>query len=256
MCLYLVIVSCSRDSSVEGNQNLTMSDQNIVTFSVNGVSFKMIQVHGGTFTMGATNEQIADAYENEKPPHPVTLSSFSIGETEVTQSLWRAVMERNPSHFSGSIRPVENVSWDDCMEFITNLNALTGESFRLPTEAEWEFAARGGNESRGYKYSGSNTIDDVAWYIFNSNSATHNVATKQPNELGIYDMSGNVSEWCSDSYSRYSSSAQSNPVGSGIGNPVFRGGYWNEFPKSCRNSSRNYGGKTYRNISHGVRLAL
>ena len=146
--------------------------------------------------MGATPEQGSDAWDNEKPSHYVTLSSYYIGETEVTAELWQAVMGINPSNFSGSLRPVECVSWNECQEFVTRLSSLTGENFRLPTEAEWEFAARGGKKSQGYKYSGSNTIGDVAWYSDNSNSETHNVAQKLPNELGLYDMSGNVWEWC------------------------------------------------------------
>ena len=143
------------------------------TINVNGVSFTMIAVDGGTFSMGATSEQGSDASGNEKPVHSVTLSGYYIGETEVTQELWEAVMGSNPSHFSGDQKPVEYVSWDDCKEFITKLNNLTGKNFRLPTEAEWEYAARGGNKSKGYKYSGSNTIGNVAWYTDNSSYKTH-----------------------------------------------------------------------------------
>lgn len=188
------------------------------TFTVGGVQFKMIAVEGGTFTMGATNEQGDDAYEWEKPAHTVTLSSFSIGETEVTQALWQAVMGSNPSYFNGSQKPVEEVSWNDCQDFIKKLNELTGEHFRLPTEAEWEFAARGGNKSQGYKYAGSNSADEVA--------TDHNsdVATKKANELGLYDMSGSVLEWCNDWYDDYSSSSQTNPTGPESGkNHVLRG---------------------------------
>ena len=184
------------------------------TFTVNGVTFTMIAVEGGTFQMGATSEQGSDAESDEKPVHSVTLSDYCIGETEVTQELWEAVMGSNPSGFSGyPQRPVEKVSWNDCQEFITKLNQLTGKNFRLPTEAEWEYAARGGNKSQGYKYSGSNTIDNVAWYYSNSASRTHDVKTKSPNELGIYDMSGNVWEWCYDWYGSYSSGSQTNPTG-------------------------------------------
>ncbi|MBR6247566.1 MAG: leucine-rich repeat domain-containing protein, partial [Muribaculaceae bacterium] len=174
------------------------------TFTVNGVSFKMMPVEGGTFTMGATPEQGSDASSNENPTHQVTLSNFSIGQTEVTQALWQAVMGSNPSRFTGDLqRPVEYVTWNQCQTFITKLNQLTGHNFRLPTEAEWEFAARGGNQSRGYKYSGSNTVGDVAWYWDNIPSqssgtagyGTQTVATKAPNDLGLYDMSGNVWEW-------------------------------------------------------------
>ena len=165
-------------------------------FMVNGVSFEMVRVEGGTFHMGATSEQKDEAWDREKPVHSVTLSSYYIGKTEVTQALWQAVMGSNPSNFKGSNLPVECVCWNDCQEFIQKLNSLTGRNFRLPTEAEWEFACRGGNNSRGYKYSGSNNLGSVAWYDDNSGGQTHPVATKAPNELGIYDMSGNVWEWC------------------------------------------------------------
>ena len=187
------------------------------TISVNGVSFTMIAVEGGTFQMGATSEQGSDADNDESPVHSITLSDYYIGETEVTQELWETVMGSNPSNFKGSQKPVEQVSWNDCKQFITKLNQLTGKNFRLPTEAELEYAARGGNKSQGYKYSGNNTIDDVAWYKDNSNSKTHNVKTKSPNELGIYDMSGNVWEWCEDWYGNYSSDSLTNPTGPSSG---------------------------------------
>ena len=209
--------------------------------SVNGVSFTMIVVEGGTFNMGATSEQGSDAESDEKPVHSVTLSDYYIGETEVTQELWAAVMGSNPSWFSGNPqRPVEMVSWNDCQEFITKLNELTGKNFRLPTEAEWEYAARGGNGSQGYKYSGSNTISDVAWYSGNSGSETHNVKTKSPNELGIYDMSGNVFEWCEDWYGNYSSGSQTNPTGPSSGSiRVLRGGSWYYGERGWRVSDRS-----------------
>ena len=155
------------------------------TITVNGVSFKMVAVGGGTFTMGATSEQGSDAYSDESPTHSVTLSDFAIGETEVTQELWKAVMDSNPSFFSGTNLPVEQINWYDCQTFISKLNNLTGKNFRLPTEAEWEYAARGGNKSKGYKYAGSNTFGDVAWYYGNSSSKTHSVKQKQANELGL-----------------------------------------------------------------------
>ena len=227
------------------------------TFTVNGVSFTMIAVEGGTFQMGATSEQGSDANSNEYPVHSVTLSDYYIGETEVTQELWEAVMGSNPSDFKGSQKPVECVRWYDCKEFITKLNKLTGKNFRLPTEAEWEYAARGGNESQGYKYSGSNTIDNVAWYWDNSGSATHNVKTKSPNELGIYDMSGNVWEWCEDWYGDYSSGSQTNPAGPSTGSDrVIRGGSWVIFAGYCRVSDRYYGNLDYRNYFLGLRLCL
>ena len=227
------------------------------TFTVNGVSFDMIAVEGGTFTMGATAEQGSDAYDDEKPAHQVTLSSYYIGKTEVTQELWQAVMGSNPSYFSDTNLPVETVSWNDCQSFIAKLNELTGKKFRLPTEAEWEYAARGGNKNQGYKYSGSNTIDDVAWNYSNSSSKTHPVATKAPNELGIYDMSGNVWEWCSDWYGSYSSSAQTNPTGATSGSyRVLRGGSWGRNARNCRVSYRNYGSPGRTNGGIGLRLSL
>ena len=229
------------------------------TFTVGGVTFKMIAVEGGTFTMGATSEQGDDAEDTEKPTHIVTLSSYCIGETEVTQALWQAVMGSNPSSFKGSQKPVEEVSWDKCQDFISKLNTITGEKFRLPTEAEWEYAARGGNKSKGYKYAGSNTIDNVAWYSSNSNNQTHNVATKQANELGLYDMSGNVMEWCNDWYVKYNSSSQTNPTGPTSGDyhyRVYRGGCWRYYAKYSRTSFRTGITPTSFGWELGLRLAL
>ena len=231
------------------------------SFTVNGVSFKMVGVEGGTFTMGATAEQGSDAYDDEKPAHEVTLSSFSIGETEVTQALWQAVMGSNPSYFTGDLnRPVEEVSWGDCQTFITKLNEMTGKTFRLPNEAEWEYAARGGNLSQGYKYAGSNTSGDVAWYTSNSGSTTHPVGTKAPNELGLYDMSGNVWEWCQDRYSSgyYSNSPSTNPTGPTIGSlRVDRGGGWSSrFASDCRVSERGGDFPSLTGRNRGLRLAL
>ena len=227
------------------------------TLTVNGIKYNMVWVEGGTFRMGATSEQDGDAYDNEKPVHSVTLSGYYIGKTEVTQALWKAVMGSNPSEFNGDNLPVENVSWDDCQEFIRELNALTGQNFRLPTEAEWEFACRGGNNSRGYKYSGSNYIDNVAWYTDNSGDKTHPVATKSPNELGIYDMSGNVREWCSDWYGNYSSGAQTNPKGSDEGEfRVLRGGGWSSLAMFCRSSRRSNYIPDLFDYNLGLRLSL
>ena len=209
------------------------------TYTANGVSFDMMMVKAGIFTMGATSE-MKDPYPGEKPTHQVTLTNdYYIGKTEVTQALWKAVMGNNPSYFKGDNLPVECVSWDDCQEFISKLNSLTGQNFRLPTEAEWEFAARGGNNSNHYQYSGSNELGDVAWYDGNSGDNTHAVATKQPNELGLYDMSGNVLEWCSDWDGDYSSSSQTNPTGPNSGSyRVSRGGSRRSLARRCRSSDR------------------
>lgn len=221
------------------------------TYTVNGVSFKMIPVAGGTFQMGSTTGD-----SDEQPVHQVTLSSFSIGETEVTQELWQAVMGSNPSSFRGSKLPVENVSWNDCQTFITKLNQLTGMTFRLPTEAEWEYAARGGNKCKGYTYSGSNTIDNVAWYDNNSSNKTHEVAMNNPNELGIYDMSGNVLEWCQDLYDSYGSRSQTNPKGPASGSDrVMRGGSWYGNATLCRVANRNSRAPTNTIDDFGLRLA-
>ena len=247
------------------------SQQNLV-YSANGITFTMVEVRGGTFMMGATSEQNSDTYSDEYPPHYVTLSNFRIGQTEVTQELWKAVMGNNPSHFQGDLkRPVENVSWNDCQRFINRLNSLTGKHFRLPTEAEWEFAARGGNNGHGYKYSGSNTLGQVAWYWNNIPSqnrgnngyGTQSVGKKNGNELGLYDMSGNVHEWCQDYYGEYSNSAQTNPTGPGTGgHHIYRGGSWgdgangNDITNDCRVSRRNSDKPDFKYITLGLRLAL
>ena len=208
------------------------------TFTANGVRFKMVRVEGAS------------------------TGTFYIGETEVTQALWEAVMGSNPSEFKGSNRPVENVSWENCKTFIGKLNTLTGRTFRLPKEAEWEFAARGGNKSRGYEFSGSDNLDEVGWYYENSGNSrldenywdldklsqngccTHPVMQKEANELGLYDMSGNVWEWCEDLY-----------LSSGS-NRVNRGGCWNYLARLCRVSSRDYNTPTYSGSNLGLRLAL
>ena len=199
----------------------------------------MVKVDGGCFQMGGTPEQGSDAYDSEKPVHKVTLSDYYIGRYEVRQSEWEAVMGSNPSHFKGDDLPVENVSWEDCHEFIGRLNALTGLNFKLPTEAQWEYAARGGNLSKGYKYSGSNNLGEVGWYRSNSGDYTHRVGEKQPNELGLYDMSGNVWEWCEDWSGDYSVTSQRDPLGAASGSSrVLRGGDWPYGAWSCRVSSR------------------
>lgn len=226
------------------------------TFTVNGVQFTMVAVEGGTFTMGATPEQGFDAFNKEKPAHQVTLSDYYIGQTEVTQALWKTVMGgSNPFKHKGDNLPVERVSWDDCQMFIQKLNQLTGKQFRLPTEAEWEYAARGGRKSRGYKYAGGNDIGSVAWHYGNSGNETHPVATKQANELDIYDMSGNVYEWCSDWFGNYTSSSQSDPQGPSSGfRRVYRGGFFS-YAESCRVSYRCSGTPDIRIGYLGLRLS-
>ena len=222
-----------------------------------GISIDMVRVEAGTFTMGATAE-MEDPYDDEKPTHQVTLTNdYYIGKYEVTQALWKAVMGKKPSKFKGDNLPVENVSWDDCQEFISQLNRITGKTFRLPTEAEWEYAARGGKKSRGYQYSGSNDISDVAWYDGNSGNKTHAVGSKQANELGIYDMSGNVWEWCQDWHGSYSSSSQTNPTGVKSGSyRVIRGEGWFSGARICRSSYRDGRLPYASSRDQGLRLVL
>ena len=216
----------------------------------------MVKVEGGTFMMGATSEQGSDAWDGEKPAHQVTLSDYYIGKYEVTQAEWEAVMGKNPSYFKGDNRPVEKVSWEDCQEFIKKLNSLTGLQFSLPTEAQWEYASRGGNKSRGYKYSGSNELGAVAW-CNNSGGETHPVGQKQANELGLYDMSGNVWEWCSDWKGSYSSGSQTNPKGAASGSyRVNRGGSYYSEAGLCRVSNRDFSTPDYRYRYLGLRLVV
>jgi len=246
---------------------------NVATEIVNEVAIYMVTVHGGTFTMGCTAEQGSDCRSGESPAHQVTLNNFSIGKYQVTQALWIAVMGSNPSNFKGDNLPVENVSWNDIVGtsgasmiingityrengFIYKLNQQTRKQYRLPTEAEWEYAARGGNQSQGYKYSGSNNVGDVAWYSANSNNRTHPVGTKSPNELDIYDMSGNVWEWCSDWYGNYTSAAKTNPTGPASGSyRVLRGGGFNWVPREVRVSERNRTHTDFRINYVGFRIA-
>lgn len=227
----------------------------------------MVVVQGGTFTMGCTAEQGSDCDSDEKPTRRVTLSDYHIGRYEVTQAQWRAVMGSDPQtlYNKGCDQcPVENVSWEDVHIFIGKLSAITSLRFRLPTEAEWEYAARGGSKSRGYKYSGSNDIDEVVWYKDNAQSGnthgaqktTRPVGQKKANELGLYDLSGNVWEWCSDWFGNYISSAQTNPTGPSSGSGrVNRGGSWLLNPQFCRVSYRNYSAPANRHDSLGFRLA-
>lgn len=224
---------------------------------IKDAAYRMVKVEAGSFVMGATPE-MKDAWDDEKITHKVTLTQdFYIGATEVTQTLWQAVMGNNPSRYKGDNRPVESVSWNDCQTFIKELNALTGLTFRLPTEAEWEFAARGGNQSQRYQFSGNNKASEVAWYDGNSGGQTHDVASKQPNELGLYDMSGNVWEWCSDWYAGYKRADQTDPQGPNAGDGrVSRGGSWDIVSGYCRVSYRGNYSAGMRGYNLGVRLVL
>ena len=235
----------------------TISDDVITIPVKDGICIEMVKVEAGTFMMGATSE-MKNPYDDEKPVHQVTLTNdYYMGKYEVTQALWQVVMGKNPSYFKGDNLPVNYVRWKDCQRFISKLNSMTGRKFRLPTEAEWEYAARGGKKSRGYQYSGSSNISDVAWYDGNSGDKTHPVGSKQANELGIYDMTGNVLEWCQDWYGSYYSSSQTNPTGATSGSRhVNRGGSW---AKNVRRSSPScrYGAiYVDRDLDLGFRLAL
>ena len=239
------------------------------TETVSDLSFDMVYVKGGTFRMGATEEQQEEEADDEKPIHQVILSDYYIGRCEVTQGMWMAVMETSvgeqrdkankewPLAGVGDNYPMYYISWDEAQEFLTKLNQLTGKKYVLPTEAQWEYAARGGAKSKGYKYSGSNEFDDVAWYDDNSGSSPHPVGTKAPNELGIYDMSGNVWEWCSDWFGEYTDATQTDPVGpvSGFGR-VNCGGSWSNYARGCRVSKRSGDDPSYRGHLLGFRVAL
>lgn len=218
-------------------------------YEINGVKFKMIAVEGGSFMMGATPGQGDDARDNEKPAHKVTVDDFLIGETEVTQELWFAVMGNNPSKFKDNTGnfPVENVTWKDVQSFINKLNEITGQQFRLPFEAEWEYAARGGKKSSDKKYAGSDNIDEVAWFADNSEQKTHQVASKKANELGIYDMSGNVIEWCEELVATYVKTELK---------AVIRGGCRINANKNCRVTNRDSYLITSGNANIGFRLCL
>ena len=248
----------------------------IEKITIKNQTLLMKKVAGGAFIMGATNSD-REAIERERPAHSVLLDDFYISETVVTQALWESVMGKNPSVFVARDHPVESMSWNDCQEFIIRLNRMTGRNFQLPTEAQWEFAARGGNKSKGYKYSGSDSLDSVAWYWKNSGlrpiegtdedwnidkikgnkCKTHSVKTKKPNELGLYDMTGNVWEWCCDWFESYSVDPQINPTGAKEGQyRVVRGGSWNSEARHCRVLRRSYNNPEDGRDYLGFRLVL
>ena len=220
-------------------------------------NIEMVFVKGGTFTMGCTEEQI-DCEGDESPAHKVTLSDYSIGKYEITQAQWRAVMGNNPSTFSGCDDcPVENISWQDASAFCKQLSRLTGKKYSLPTEAQWEYAARGGSKGKRQMYAGSDKIAEVSWYSANADKRTHEVGTKKPNELGIYDLSGNVWEWCSDWYGGYTSAEQTNPQGaSDRTTRVLRGGGWRDDAQNCRTAFRGNSAPTFNNSNIGFRVVL
>lgn len=247
------------DEPSSTNKPTVQEDDKAMTVTVNGVTFKMIKVTGGTFTMGAKDGD-PEGYGIDKPAHQVTLSSYYIGEMEVTTQLWCAVMGGRVDPSNDKL-PMDNVNYDDCLQFVDKLNQLTGKKFRLPTEAEWEFAARGGNKSKGYTYSGSSDIGAVAWHRDNGGGKLHNVGTKAPNELGIYDMSGNVFEWCKDWQAPYTAEAQTNPQGpSSAMYRVVRGGSADPEPgnltRKCHVYARSCNYVDIRAQFIGFRVAL
>ena len=235
---------------LNNSKELTLPELDLV---VNGIPFKMVRVEGGCFQMGATAEQKKDAKDDEKPVHEVSLSSYYIGETVVTQELWAAVMEVHSSHTPGK-KAKEWVSWYDCQEFINKLNSITGMSFRLPTEAEWEFAARGGINSKAYKFAGSNKFAEVGWEF---GYKRHLVAQLKANELGLFDMSGNVDEWCDDWYedNYYSHSPIHNPKGADKGSERVLRGFGTEISE-CRVSARQHRDPDFSYEHISLRLAL
>lgn len=237
--------------------NVEVASNTISIQVKSNVFIEMVKVEKGAFLMGAKDGDEM-AFDSERPVHQVTLTDdYYIGKYEVTQSLWEIVMGKNPSRLKRANFPVNNVSWDDCQKFIKKLNKMTGKEFRLPTEAEWEFAARGGIKSKGYQYSGGNDISDVGWNSHNSGLYAHGVGTRRPNELGIYDMSGNVFEYCQDWKRNYSASPEINPVGLEKGKlKVVRGGSWGVDGFSCRPSCRYFYYPFVHSIDLGLRLAL
>lgn len=227
-----------------------------------GQQVEMVWVEGGIFTMGSNrpNGGVAHAYEHTRPEHRVEVSSFYMSRFEVTQGMWRAVMGENPSKFSGNDSlPVEQVSWSMAQQFVTLLSQLTGRRFRLPTEAEWEYAARGGKVGHGMPFAGAtrSNFGNYGWFCTNSERHTHAVGTMLPNELGLYDMCGNVAEWCSDWYAPYSAADQTNPTGATAGeNRVLRGGHYNCTSSECTVYDRSWYVPDAATEYFGLRLVL
>lgn len=261
-----IIAEEDRHETINGynvvwSTNTTPAQKSTITNLLN----QMVSIDGSVFTMGATAEQGNEALSNEKVSHKVFINNFAMGKFEVTQDLWSAVMGSNPSCFKGDNQPVENVSWSDTQNFITKINILTGLQFALPTEAQWEYAARGGkyNDNNVNKFSGSNYINTVAWYYDSRDSQTHEVGSKEPNQLGLYDMSGNVSEWCNDWFCgeyyncTVSDSPLNNPQGPSYGTTrSIRGGSWSDYSRECRVSCRRSGDPDFRYCSYGFRLVI
>lgn len=245
-----------RQQAIENRRNLIQQAETETAVQlVDPFNNEMIFVNGGTFMMGCTVKQDQKCYNSEEPRHRVTVSGFYMSIYPVTQAQWTEIMGNNPSDTNCPGCPVTNVSWYDAQSFIERLNNNTGKNYRLPTEAEWEFAARGGREARGFVYAGSNVLDRVAFYDNNSNNRLHPVGGKQPNALGLYDMSGLVQEWCQDWYGEYSNTAKQNPQGPASGRfRVLRGGAYNVSERYCRVSSRSYRPPADNHFNVGFRL--
>jgi formylglycine-generating enzyme required for sulfatase activity len=254
--VFCLVFLCFYCLQISGQANPVSGSFVDYTENAKNLNIAMVAVKSGMIMMGCTPEQGSDCKDAEKPAHRVKVDNFFIGKYEVTQAQWKAVMGNEPSYYKGANLPVERVSWNDIQEFISKLNTLTGKQYRLLTEAEWEFAARGGLSSKGYKYSGSNTADEVAWIDSNSAKTTHEVGTKNPNELGIYDMSGNVLEWCNDWLSQYTDIGKVNPKGANSGSHrVGRGGSWSSQDRVVRVSARSGNAPDSRAMNLGFRLA-
>lgn len=272
----LAVDNIKCENSFVDTNKIRSIEKNIL-IDIKGIEIKMIFVRGGNFYMGATDEQRYYAEEDEYPCRLVNLDSYYIGETTITQDLWESVMGYNPSKNKYEKYPVENVSWIECEKFIRKIRSLTGKNFEFPTEAQWEYAARGGCKSKGYRYAGSNNIEEVAWFwrnsgkkyislsndkndkkILNDNKCTiHIVCSKKPNELGIFDMSGNVWEWCLDSWCKYNPITNKNPIGQSLSfNHAKRGGSFCSTNRSCRVSSRDYDSNFVNKNNTGLRLVL
>ena len=240
--------------------------------NLSDLSLPMVFVRGGTFTMGNKEHENNNIISDEIPPHTVTLSDFYISQYEITQDIWVTVMGSNPSFFLGDSLPVDNISFSEAIQFAFKLSEMTGFTYRLPTEAEWEYAAKGGYKSENYKYPGGDNIEEVGWTKINSQKTTHQVGLKKPNELGIYDMCGNVYEWCSDMYGEYSSEDAINPTGAtnystkifsnnswevsvgAVSNHVIRGGSWTNSSKNCYTTKRESKSSNHKRYNYGVRI--
>ena len=247
-----------QEVSAKSNRSLADSLQ-VLHFQIGGVEFAMQRVDGGVYVMGGTKEQHTEVIATDLPTHTVSLDAYYISTTEVTQALWKAVMPEwyISSEWNTPTLPITDVNWYDCQEFIRRLDSITGMPFRLPTEAEWEFAARGGNKSKGYRFAGGDKVGEVSWGLDNAGFRTHSVGSREANELGLYDMTGNVSEWCSDWYGRYYLGTEPNPQGAKDGEwKVVRGGSFDNCRENSYLSRREYYAP-YEAMNYcGLRLAL